>query len=167
MNNNYTTENGGRKEVSGTTESRWHISTDVRNALVLFVGAVTLLAAGWGVCESSISRLADRFDQQDARFDQVDARFDHQNERFDQQDRELARIKSTTAEGFRLANDRIDRLEAKVDRIESLLLDYLLRIDVPGDESPPDPAAKPAGLGEGASQPLPAKPVGPQKGVPH
>ena len=76
MNNNYTSENGGRKEVSGTTESRWHISTDVRNTLALFVGAVTLLAGVWGVCESSISRLADRFDQQDARFDQIDARFD-------------------------------------------------------------------------------------------
>lgn len=160
MNNNYTSENGGRKEVSGTTESRWHISTDVRNALALFVGAVTLLAAVWGVCESSISRLEDRFDQQDARFD-------HQNERFDQQDRELVRIKSTTVEGFRLANDRIDRLEAKVDRIESLLLDYLLRIDVPDAESTPDTAAQPVDRGEGASHPLPAKPVVPRKGVPH
>ena len=160
MNNNYPSENGGRKEVSGTTKSRWHISTDVRNVLALFVGAVTLLAGVWGACESSISKLSDRFDQQDARFDRVDARFDLQ-------DVELARIKSSTAEGFRLANDRIDRLEANVDRIESLLLDYLLRIDVPGDESTPDPAAKPAGLGEGASQPLPAKPVVPQKGVQH
>ena len=132
--------------MSGTTKSRWHISTDVRNALALFVGAVTLLAAVWGVCESSISRLADRFDQQDA---------------------ELAWIKSTTVEGFRLANDRIDRLEAKVDRIESLLLDYLLRIDVPDAESTPDTAAQPVDRGEGASHPLPAKPVVPRKGVPH
>ena len=146
MNNSYTDGNGGTNEVSGTTKSRLHISTDVRNALALFVAAVTLLAAVWGVCESSISRLEDRFDQQDA---------------------ELAWIKSTTVEGFRLANDRIDRLEAKVDRIETLLLDYLLRIDVPDDESTSDPAAKPAGRGEGASQPLPAKPVVPRKGVPH
>ena len=146
--------------MRGVTKSRLHISTDVRNAVTLFVGAVTLLAGVWGVCESSISKLSDRFDQQDARFDRVDARFDLQ-------DVELARIKSSAAEGFRLANDRIDRLEAKVDRIESLLLDYLLRIDVPSDESTPDPAAKPAGLGEGASQPLPAKPVVPQKGVQH
>ena len=172
MNNNYTSENGGRKEVSGTTESRWHISTDVRNTLALFVGAVTLLAGVWGVCESSISRLADRFDQQDARFDQIDARFD-------QQDRELARIgghldrlESTTAEGFRQANDRmdrtdrrIDRLEVKVDKIETLLIDYLLRSDVPVDEPAPDPAAQPAGPGEGASQHLPAKPVAPRTGT--
>ena len=137
--------------MPGVTKSRWHISTDVRNALALFVGAVTLLAAVWGVCEFSISGLSDRFDQIDARLDLQDA--------------ELARIKSDTAEGFRQTNDRIDRLEAKVDRIESLLLDYLLRIDVPSDESTPDPAAQPAGRGEGASQPLPAKPVVPQKGV--
>ena len=48
MNNSYTGENGGRKEVSGKIESRWRISTDVRNALALFIGAVTLLAAVWG-----------------------------------------------------------------------------------------------------------------------
>ena len=38
MNNSYTGENGGRKEVSGKTESRRRISTDVRNALALFIG---------------------------------------------------------------------------------------------------------------------------------
>ena len=120
--------------MSGTTKSRWHISTDVRNALVLFVGAVTLLAAVWGVCESSISRLSDRFDQ-------IDARLDRQDRKLDRTD------------------TRIDRLEGKVDRIETLLLDYLSRIDVPGEDSTPGPAAQPAGLDEGASQTLPARPV--------
>ena len=160
MKKSYTDENGGTQEVSETTESRWHISSDVRNVLALFVGAVTLVAVVWGVCESSISRLSERFDQQDARFDQIDARFDEQNERFDgrfdEQDRKLDH-----------ANARIDRLEAKVDRIEMLLLDYLLRIDVPGEESTPKPAARPAGSGEGASQDLTAKPVAPRTGVAH
>ena len=81
-----------------------------------FVGAVTLLAAVWGVCESSVSRLSERFDQQARWFELIDGRFD--------------RIESTTAEGFRQANDRvdradtrIDRLEAKVDKIEALLIE--------------------------------------------
>ena len=140
MKNCYADENGGTKEVSGTTKSRWHISTDVRNALVLFVGALTLLAAVWGVCESSISRLSDRFDQ-------IDARLDRQDRKLDRTD------------------TRIDRLEAKVGRIETLLLDYLLRIDVPRDDSTPDPAGQPAGLDEGASQILPAKPLLPRTGA--
>ena len=153
MKKSYTDENGGTQEVSETTEPRWHISSDVRNVLLLFVGAVTLLAGVWGVCEHSISGLSDRFDRQD--------------ERFDRQDKELARIESTTAEGFRQANARIDRLEAKVDRIETLLIDYLLRIGMPGEESTPRPAAQPAGHGEGASQVLPAKPVVPRTGAAH
>jgi len=175
MNNSYTGQNGGTKEVSGKTESRWRISTDVRNGLTLFIGAVTLLAVVWGVCESSVSRLSDRFDQQDERFEQqarwfelIDERFDRQDERFDRQDerfeqqarwfelidgrfdlletdldqigRRLDRLESTTAEGFRQANDRmdrtdtrIDRLEAKVDKIESLLIEHRLRVPVEGD----------------------------------
>ena len=168
MNNSYTGENGGTKEVSGKTESRWRISTDVRNSLTLFIGAVTLVAVVWGVCESSVSRLSDRFDQQDERFEQqarwfelIDERFDRQDERFEQQarwfelidgrfdlldtdleqiGRRLDRIESTTAEGFRQANDRmdrtdtrIDRLEAKVDKIESLLIEHRLRVPVEGD----------------------------------
>ena len=60
---------------------------------------------------------------------------------------------------------RIDRLDAKVDRIETLLIDYLLRIGAPSDESTLNPAAQPAGLGEGGSQVLPAKPVVPRMGV--
>ena len=156
MNNSYTSENGGRKDMSGTTKSRWHISADTRNTLVLFVGAVTLLGGVWGVCELSISGLSDRFDQQDARFDQIDARFDRQDERFDEQDRKLDHT-----------NARMDRLEAKVDRIETLLLDYLLRIGMPSEESTPKPAARPAGRGEGASQDLPAKPVAPRMGAAH
>ena len=181
MNNSYTDENGGRKEVSGTAESRWHISPDVRNALALFVAALTLLAAVWGVCESTVARLYERFDQQDARFDQIDARFDQQNARFEQQnerfdqvdarfeqqDKELVRIESAMAEGFRQATGRIDRLEAKVDRIEMILIDYILRIGVQGDESAPEPAAQPAGLGNSASQTLPAKPVVPERGLGH
>ena len=168
MNNSYTGQNGGTKEVSGKTESRWRISTDVRNGLTLFIGAVTLLAVVWGVCESSVSRLSDRFDQQDERFEQqarwfelIDERFDRQDERFEQQarwfelidgrfdlletdldqiGRRLDRLESTTAEGFRQANDRmdrtdtrIDRLEAKVDKIESLLIEHRLRVPVEGD----------------------------------
>ena len=154
MNNSYTGENGGTKEVSGKTESRWRISTDVRNSLTLFIGAVTLVAVVWGVCESSVSRLSDRFDQQDERFEQqarwfelIDERFDRQDreleqigKRLDRQDARLDRIESTTAEGFRQANDRmdrtdtrIDRLEAKVDRIESLLIEHRLRVPVEGD----------------------------------
>ena len=189
MNNSYTGQNGGTQEVSEKTESRWRISTDVRNALTLFIGAVTLLAVVWGVCESSVSRLSDRFDQQDERFEQqagwfeliderfdrqderfeqqarwfelIDERFDRQDERFEQQarwfelidgrfdlletdldqiGRRLDRLESTTAEGFRQANDRmdrtdtrIDRLEAKVDKIESLLIEHRLRVPVEGD----------------------------------
>ena len=140
MSNSYTDENGGTKEVSGTTKSRWHISADTRNTLALFVGAVTLLACVWGVCEYSISRLSDRFDRIDARFDEQDRKQDH-------------------------TNARLDRLEAKVDRIETLLLDYLLRIDVPGEESTPKPAVRPAGRGEGPSQDLVAKPVAPWTGA--
>ena len=128
MNNSYTGENGGRKEMPETTQSRWHISTDVRNALALFVAAVTLIAAVWGVCESTVSRLSERFDQQDA---------------------------------------RLDRLEAKVERIETLLIDYILGMAVKGDESTPEPAARPTGPGKGASQLLPAKPVVPERGVGH
>ena len=149
MNNSYTSENGGRKDMSGTTKSRWHISADTRNTLVLFVGAVTLLACVWGVCEYSISRLSDRFDRQDARFDRIDARFDEQDRKLDH------------------TNARMDRLEAKVDRIETLLIDYLLRIGMPSEESTPKPAARPAGRGEGASQDLPAKPVMPRTGAAH
>ena len=164
MDKSYTDENGGMQEVSETTESRWHISADTRNTLALFVGAVTLLACVWGVCEYSISRLSDRFDQIDARLDEqddrIDRRFDEQNDRidgrFDEQDRKLDH-----------ANGRIDRLEAKVDRIETLLIDYLLRIAVPGEGSSPDSAAQPAGLGKGTSQDLPAKPVVPRTGAAH
>ena len=156
MSNSYTDENGGTKEVPETTKSRWHISADTRNVLALFVGAVTLVAVVWGVCESSISRLSERFDQQDARFDQIDARFDRQDARFDEQDRKLDHT-----------NARMDRLEAKVDRIETLLIDYLLRIGMPSEESTPNPAARPAGRGEGASQDLPAKPVVPRMGAAH
>ena len=160
MDKSYTDENGGMQEVSETTESRWHISADTRNTLALFVGAVTLLACVWGVCEYSISRLSDRFDRIDARFDRIDARFDEQDARidgrFDEQDRKLDH-----------ANGRIDRLEAKVDRIETLLIDYLLRIAVPGEGSSPKPAARPAGRGEGTSQDLPAKPVVPRTGAAH
>ena len=126
MNSSYTGENGGTKEVSGKTESRWRISTDVRNALAQFVGAVTLLAAVRGVCESSVSRLSERFDQQDRELERIGRRLDW--------------IESTTAEGFRQANDRvhradtrIDRLEAKVDKIESLLIERRLRVPVEGD----------------------------------
>ena len=155
MSNSYADENGGTKEVSASTTARWHISADTRNTLALFVGAVTLLACVWGVCESSISGLSDRidgrFDEQNERFD---GRFDEQNERFDEQDRKLDHT-----------NARIDRLEAKVDRIEMLLLDYLLRIDVPGEESTPKPAVRPAGRGEGPSQDLVAKPVAPRTGA--
>ena len=147
MNNSYTGQNGGMKEVSGKTESRWRISTDVRNALTLFIGAVTLLAVVWGVCESSVSRLSDRFDQQDERFEQqarwfelIDGRFDLLETDLDQIGRRLDRLESTTAEGFRQANDRmdrtdtrIDRLEAKVDKIESLLIEHRLRVPVEGD----------------------------------
>ena len=147
MNNSYTGENGGTKEVSGKTESRWRISTDVRNSLTLFIGAVTLLAVVWGVCESSVSRLSDRFDQQDERFEQQARWFELIDERFDRQDRELEqigrrldRLESTTSDGFRQANDRmdrtdtrIDRLEAKVDKIESLLIEHRLRVPVEGD----------------------------------
>ena len=167
--------------MSRTMESRWHMRPGVRNALVLFVGAVTLLAAVWGVCESTVAPLHEqfdqvdaRFDQQNARFDQVDARFDQQNARFDQvdaqfdqQDKELVRIESTMAEGFRQTTGRIDRLEAKVDRIEMILIDYILRIGVQGDESAPEPAAQPAGLGNSASQTLPAKPVVPERRLGH
>ena len=128
--------------MSGTTESRWHISPDVRNALALFVAAVTLLAAVWGVCEWTVSRLSERFDR-------IDARFDRQDARFDQQDA------------------RLDRLEAKVDRIETLLIDYILGIGVRGDESTPKPAAQPAGPGKGASQLLPAESAGQGKGAGH
>ena len=140
--------------MSGKIESRWRISTDVRNALALFIGAVTLLAAVWGVCESSFSRLSDRFDRHEKRFEQqarwfelIDERFDRQDweleqigKRLDRQDARLDRIESTTAKGFRQANDRmdrtdtrIDRLEAKVDRIESLLIEHRLRVPVEGD----------------------------------
>ena len=147
MNNSYTGQNGGTKEVSGKTESRWRISTDVRNGLTLFIGAVTLLAVVWGVCESSVSRLSDRFDQQDERFEQQARWFELIDERFDRQDRELEqigrrldRLESTTSDGFRQANDRmdrtdtrIDRLEAKVDKIESLLIEHRLRGPVEGD----------------------------------
>ena len=154
MNNSYTGQNGGTQEVSEKTESRWRISTDVRNALTLFIGAVTLVAVVWGVCESSVSRLSDRFDQQDERFELIDERFEQQarwfeliDERFDRQDRELEqigtrldRLESTTSDGFRQANDRmdrtdtrIDRLEAKVDKIESLLIEHRLRVPVEGD----------------------------------
>jgi len=147
MNNSYTGENGGTKEVSGKTESRWRISTDVRNSLTLFIGAVTLVAVVWGVCESSVSRLSDRFDQQDERFEQQARWFELIDERFDRQDRELEqigrrldRLESTTSDGFRQANDRmdrtdtrIDRLEAKVDKIESLLIEHRLRGPVEGD----------------------------------
>ena len=154
MNKSYTVQNGGMKEVSGKTESRWRISTDVRNSLTLFIGAVTLVAVVWGVCESSVSRLSDRFDQQDERFVLIDERFEQQarwfeliDERFDRQDRELEqigtrldRLESTTSDGFRQANDRmdrtdtrIDRLEAKVDQIESLLIEHRLRVPVEGD----------------------------------
>ena len=126
--------------MSGTTESHSHISADVRNALVLFVGAITLLAAVWGVCESIVSRLSERFDRQDERFDQIDARFDQRDA-------------------------RLDRLEAKVDRIEALLINYILGVGVQGDESTPEPAARPAGPGNGASQILPARPVLPERGV--
>ena len=51
-----------------------------------FVGAVTLLAAVWGVCESSVSRLSERFDQQDRELERIGRRLDW--------------IESTTAEGF-------------------------------------------------------------------
>ena len=132
--------------MSRTMESRWHMRLGVRNALVLFVGAMTLLAAVWGVCESTIAPLY---------------------ERFDQQDKELVRIESAMAEGFRQATGRIDRLEAKVDRIEMILIDYILRIGVQGDESAPEPAAQPAGLGNSASQTLPAKPVVPERRLGH
>ena len=149
MSKSYTDGNGDTKEVSGTVASRWHISADTKNTLVLFVGAVTLLACVWGICEYSISRLSDRFDQIDARFDQ--------------QDTELVRI----GERMDRTDIRIDRLEAKVDRIETLLLDYLLRIGAPSDESTPDAAAQPARLGEGGSQVLPAKPVVPRTASEH
>ena len=92
MNNSYTGQNGGTKEVSGKTESRWRISTDVRNSLTLFIGAVTLVAVVWGVCEASVSRLSDRFDQQDERFEQQARWFELIDERFDRQDRELEQI---------------------------------------------------------------------------
>ena len=177
MKKSYTDENGGTQEVSETTESRWHISSDVRNVLVLFVGAVTLLAGVWGVCEHSISGLSDRFDrqdarfdQQDARFDQIDARFDRQDARFDQIDARFDRQDERFDEQDRKldhTNARMDRLEAKVDRIETLLIDYLLRIGMPSEESAPKPAARPAGRGEGASQDLPAKPVVPRMGAAH
>ena len=149
MSNSYADENGGTKEVSASTMARWHISADTRNTLALFVGAVALLACVWGVCEYSISRLSDRFDRIDARFDRIDARFDEQDRKLDH------------------ANGGIDRLEAKVDRIETLLIDYLLRIAVPGEESSPKPAARPAGRGEAGSQILPAKPAVPQAGLEH
>ena len=113
------------------TKSRWHISTDARNALALVVGALTLIATVWGVSESSISGLSDRID----RFDRIDT--------------------------------RMGRLEAKGDKIEALLIDCLLRIDVPSDESTAGPAAQLAGLDEGARKLLPAKPVLPRTGVPH
>ena len=174
MSNSYTDENGGVQEVSETTESRWHISSDVRNVLVLFVGAVTLLAGVWGVCEHSISGLSDRFDRQDARFDRIDARFDQQDTELVRVGGRLDRLESTTAEGFRQATGRMDRtdirmdrLDAKVDRIETLLIDYLLRIGMPSEESTPKPGARPAGRGEGASQDLPAKPVAPRMGAAH
>ena len=170
MNNSYTSENGGRKDMSGTTKSRWHISADTRNTLVLFVGAVTLLGGVWGVCELSISGLSNRFDQQDARFDQIDARFDRQDARFDQIDARFDRQDERFDEQDRKldhTNARMDRLEAKVDRIETLLIDYLLRIGMPSEESTPNPAARPAGRGEGASQDLPAKPVVPRMGAAH
>ena len=121
--------------MSGSTVSRWHISPDVRNALALFVAALTLLAAVWGVCESTVAPLYARFDQIDARFDRQDA--------------------------------RQDRLEAKLDKIETLLIDYILGSGVQGNESTPEPAARPAGPGKGASQLLPAKPAGPGKGLGH
>ena len=149
MNNSYTSENGGRKDMSGTTQSRWHISTDVRNALALFVAAVTLLAAVWGVCESTVAPLYERFDRQDARFDRQDRELDQIGSRLDRQDA------------------RQDRLEAKLDKIETLLIDYILGSGVQGDESTPEPAARPAGPGKGASQTLPAKPAGPGKGLGH
>ena len=109
--------------------------------------AVTLLAAVWGVCESSFSRLSDRFDQQEKRFEQqarwfelLDGRFDLLETDLGQIGRRLDRLESTTAEGFRQANDRmdrtdtrIDRLEAKVDKIESLLIEHRLRVPVEGD----------------------------------
>ena len=123
----------------------------------MFIGAVTLLAVAWGVCESSISKPSDRFDRQDERFDR-------QDRELEQIGRRLDRIESTTAEGFRQANDRmdrtdsrIDRLEAKVDKIESLLIELWLRIEVKGDESAPEPATRRTGFGNGSSPLLPAQ----------
>ena len=57
-----------------------------------------------------------------------------------------------------------DRLEAKLDKIETLLIDYILGIGVHGDESTSEPAGEPAGPGKGASQLVPAKPVVPERG---
>ena len=170
-------------EVSEEKRSRWHISSDVRNLLAVFVAALALLGAVWGVCDYALSKLDARFDEIDAEFDKIDGRFDRQDSRMDgiesamaegfRQTREamaegFRQAREATAEGFRQTHDhidrtdaRIDRLDARVDRLETKVdgIDAFLRqggpqLPVGGGDSNPAPVAKPEGSSRDSSWPL-------------
>ena len=182
-NEEYDKENGGPMEVSEEKRSRWHISSDVRNLLAVFVAALALLGAVWGVCDHALSKLDARFDEIDAEFDKIDGRFDRQDSRMDgiesamaegfRQTREamaegFRQTREATAEGFRQTHDhidrtdaRIDRLDARVDRLETKVdgIDAFLRqggpqLPVGGGDSNPAPVAKPEGSSRDSSWPL-------------
>ena len=176
MNEEYDKENGGPMEVSEEKRSRWHISSDVRNLLAVFVAALALLGAVWGVCDYALSGLHARFDEIDVRFDRQDRRMDGIESAMAEglrQTREataegLRQTREAMAEGFRQTHDRIDRTDARIDRLDTKVdrletkvdgIDAFLRqggpqLPVGGGDSNPAPVAKPEGSSRDSSWPL-------------
>ena len=85
-----------------------------------------------------------RFDQVDARFDKVDARFDKVDARFDklekevkQNSKDILRLETVTTEKFgalfdaqKMTNERLDRIETKLDRFCDKVEDHEIRLQV-------------------------------------
>ena len=162
MNKEYDSENGGGSEMSETKRSRWHISSDARSVLAVVAVVLAGLAAVWGVCQHTVSRLETEFHQQNARMDRIESTMAEgfrlsqaaMTEGFRLSHARMDRIESAMAEGFRLSHGRINRLEEKVDAIEAFLRQGRPPVGVQGDEATPAPVAKPGGFSATASWPL-------------
>ena len=173
MNKEYDSENGGGSEMSETKRSRWHISSDTRSVLTVVAVVLAGLAAVWGVCQHTVSRLETEFHQQNARMDRIESTMAEgarqsqaaMTEGLRQSQAAMTegfrQSQAAMTEGFRLSHARMDRTDVRIDRLEQKLdaIDAFLRegrlpVGVEGGESTPAPAAKPGGFSATSSWPL-------------
>ena len=143
MKTGYTNQENVLEEASTMRRTWWPSSQGIRDSLVIAGALATVVGVLWGIGFSMISglenRLIDRIDgMESALSDRIDGVESGRDGRIDSLERVMV-------EGFKQTHQRMDRMEGRMDRIESAIENQGSPAEITPAVATPSPLASSTG----------------------